>query len=58
MDQINVLRKMTGEQRLDQAIQLSELVRELAIINIKDQKGNKISKRELRKKLLIRLGNE
>lgn len=38
MDQLTLLRKMTPEQRLEQACQLSDLVRELAIKNIQKQK--------------------
>lgn len=35
MDQIDLLRNMTESQRLEQAFQLSDLVRELAIGGIK-----------------------
>ncbi len=55
MDQAKLLRKMTGEQRLKQALELSELTRDLAISNIKQQLGRKASKREIIKKLRERI---
>jgi hypothetical protein len=38
MDQLTLLRKMTPEQRLEQAFILSDQARELAIKNIQDRK--------------------
>lgn len=39
MNQIDILRKMNGITRLEQAFQLSDLVRELSLINIKHKYG-------------------
>ncbi len=55
MNQVQVLQKLTGEQRLEQAFQLSDLVRELAVINIKEQLGKKATKEKIREKLRERL---
>lgn len=54
MKQEDVLRKMTGEARLKQALMLSDFVRELALINIKEQ-GKAKTKKELIKELQKRL---
>ena len=48
MDQAAVLRKLPGEKRLMQALQLSDFVRELAA------KGQQSDIRELKKKKTIR----
>ena len=45
---------MTGEQRLEQAFQLSDLTRELAILNIKEN-FPKLSKKGIIKKLRERI---
>lgn len=55
MDQAKILRKMTGEQRLEQAFELSDLTRDLAIINIKEQLGKKASKKKVMEMLKRRL---
>ncbi len=44
MDQTMLLRKLTGEQRLEQAFKLSDFVRELARKNIR--KGKKLTKHQ------------
>jgi len=54
MDQIDYLRKMTGEQRLRQALLLSDAVAEIARQGIKDMYPG-ISKKELAKKLRERI---
>lgn len=46
---------MSGEERLKQAIQLSELTRTLAMINIKEQLGKKASKKAILRKLRERI---
>lgn len=55
MNQSQILQKMTGEQRLKQAIQLSELTRDLSMANIKEQLGRKASKKTILRKLQERL---
>ncbi|MBI4067095.1 hypothetical protein HY407_01830 [Candidatus Gottesmanbacteria bacterium] len=55
MNQVDILRKMTGEERLEQAFKLSELTRELATLNIKEQLGKRATKRRVRQELLKRL---
>lgn len=55
MNQLQMLRKKTGEERLRQAIELSELTRELSIANIKEQLGGKASKKTILRKLQERL---
>lgn len=47
MNQLRLLRKMTGEQRLEQAFRLSELTRELAVLNIKGILGKNASKKKI-----------
>ena len=54
MNQIQIYKKMTGEQRLEQAFQLSDLTRELAILNIKEN-FPKLSKKGIIKKLRERI---
>ena len=54
MNQIQIYKKMTGENRLEQAFELSELTRELAIINIKEN-FPKLSKKGIIKKLRERI---
>lgn len=49
------MRKMSGEDRLKQAIELSELTRELSITNIKKQLGKKASRKKIRQKLRERI---
>lgn len=55
MNQLQILRKMSGEERLKHAIQLSELTRDLAIENIKEQLGKKVTKKAILRKLRERL---
>lgn len=54
MKQIDIYKKMTGEQRFMQAIRLSTLVRMLAITNIKNNYPH-ITQRKLINKYLERL---
>lgn len=55
MNQAKALRKLTGEQRLEQAFMLSEFVRELAISDIKERLGPRAAKKEIAAALLRRL---
>ena len=55
MNQLQMLRKKTGEERLKLALELSELTRELSIANIKEQLGKKASKKQIMTQLLKRL---
>ena len=56
MDQATFLRKMSGVERLEQGLSLSDLVRELAMNNIMKQQGKqKLSKKKLVNKLRERL---
>lgn len=55
MNQLQMFRKKTGEERLKQAIELSELTRALSIANIKEQLGKKASKKTVLRKLRERL---
>ena len=56
MDQATFLRKMSGVERLEQGLSLSDLVRELAMNNIVKQQGRqKLSKEKLVNKLRARL---
>lgn len=54
MTQEQILRKMTGEARLKQALMLSNFVRKLALMNIKEQ-GKFKTKKELIRALRKRL---
>lgn len=54
MNQIDIYRKMTGEERLEQAFQLSKMVRELAIANIKSDYPH-LSHMEVMRKLRKRI---
>ena len=54
MRQIDVYKKMTGEERLLQGIRLSSLIRNIAFSSIKND-FPKISQRSLIKKYLARL---
>lgn len=58
MNQLQMLRKMTGEQRLDKAIQLSELNRKRIIVKIKKELGPQASRKLVLKKLIKRLHPE
>ncbi len=53
MDQASVLRKLSGETRLSQALRLSDFVRELALININGDKhlSRKQAIKELRERI-------
>lgn len=55
MNQAKALRKLTGEQRLEQAFMLSEFVRELAISDIKTRLGPRAAKKEIAAALRRRL---
>jgi len=55
MNQVQILRKLSGQKRLEQAIELSDLTRELAIANIRTQLDRKTSKKEIMAKLYQRL---
>lgn len=54
MDQTTILRKMTGKQRLEQALKLSDLVRELALKNITASgiQSKKVIQKELQKRMI------
>ncbi len=54
MTQEEILRKMSGGDRLKQALMLSDFVRKLALMNIKEQNKG-LSKKELINKLRQRL---
>lgn len=54
MTQEEVLRKMSGEMRLKQALMLSDFVRKLALMNIKEQ-GKAKTKKDFIKELQKRL---
>lgn len=56
MNQTRILRKMTGEARIEQACHLSDLTRELARANIREELGKKASSETVFKKLRGRLG--
>lgn len=47
MDQIQFLKKMSGEKRLAQAFLLSDFIRDLARQNIKSQIGSKATKKQI-----------
>lgn len=55
MNQAKVLRKLTGEDRLEQAFMLSEFVRELAISDIKERLGPRAAKKNIAMALWQRL---
>lgn len=55
MNQLQILKKLSGQKRLQQAFFLSDFVRELAIRNIKDQLGRNVSRKEVLKKLKQRI---
>ena len=55
MNQIQILKKMTGEQRLDQALLLSDFTRQLALINIKQNLGTKTTRKKIQEELRKRL---
>ncbi len=55
LKQEDILRGLSGEKRLEQAFILSDFVRMLAISNIKDEYGEKLSKKEIFAKLKRRL---
>ena len=56
MDQSAILRTMTGQQRLEQAFQLSDFVRELAVKNIISSgiRSKKAIQKELQKRLALK----
>ncbi len=49
MKQIDLYRNMSGEKRLEIAFRLSDLVRELAILNIKSDNKNLSHKKVIHK---------
>lgn len=53
MNQTNLLRRMSGRARLEQAFKLSEFVRELALKNIRQ--GRKLSKPQAMRELHRRI---
>lgn len=55
MDQLTILRKMSGEKRLEQAFNLSETVRELSLIDIKNKLGKNATPEKMIKELKKRL---
>ena len=55
MNQIQILKKMTGEQRLNQALLLSDFTRQLALINIKQNLGTKTTGKRIQEELRKRL---
>jgi hypothetical protein len=55
MNQLQLLRKMTGEQKLEQAIELSEITRELSMTGIKKQLGSRVTKKKINEKLRERI---
>lgn len=55
MNQLQMLRKKTGEERLSQAIELSEVTRELSMIGIKKQLGSQATKKKIIEKLRERI---
>lgn len=55
MNQTKILRKLSGEQRLEQAFMLSEFVRELAISDIKNRLGPAATKDRMAAALRRRL---
>lgn len=55
MNQLQILKKLGAEKRLEQALELSEFVRELALDNIKKNQPARISTRQAHQKLLERL---
>lgn len=58
LKQEDLLRRLSPEERLKQAFLLSDFVRKLAILNIKKEYGNKLSKKDLFDKLKERLHPE
>ncbi len=55
MEQAKGLKKMSGEERLEQAFMLSEFVRELAVVNIREKLGPKATKKQMAMALRRRL---
>lgn len=55
MDQVALLKKMSGEKRLEQAIMLSDFTRKLAIEGIKSELGPKATKSQILFRLKQRL---
>ena len=55
MDQAAILRTMTGQKRLEQAFQLSDFVRELAVKNIISSgiRSKKAIQKELQRRIAI-----
>lgn len=52
MNQLKILCLMTGEERLKQVIELSQLTRDLSCTNIKEQLGKRASKKAILQKLI------
>lgn len=55
MNQVKVLQKLTGGERLEQAFMLSEFVRELAVADIKTRLGPRATKKGIAVALRRRL---
>lgn len=55
MDQISLLKKISGEKRLEQALMLSDFSRKLAMEGIKYELGPKATKAQILARLKQRL---
>lgn len=55
MKQLKILKKLSGEKRLDIALELSDFIRELACSNIKEMLGEAATADKIQKKLYERL---
>lgn len=53
--QEDLLRKLSGQKRLEQAFLLSDFVRQLAILNIKKEAAKKLTQKQFFNKLKTRL---
>ena len=55
MNQLQILRKMSGIKRLEQAFRMSDFTLELAKMNIREQLDKKVSPKRITKELNKRL---
>lgn len=55
MNQLKILRKMSGEKRLEQAFTLSETVRDLSLIDIRKKLSKNVKSEKVIKELKKRL---
>lgn len=53
--QAQILKEISGEKKLEQAISLSEMVREMARKNIKEQLGDGVPQKKIEQELKKRL---